>query len=381
MRKVILSVIVLAAMIGIIEAAPFQTMGLLRTPDAYVIPHKAAHVVLAGYYRHVERPGYVDPDKNGVNLYGMLGVGLFDRIQLDFFGGDYVYFFNAKVKVFEETPKIPQIAIGMDNILSPINRRRAQDYRPYWDPEIGDNGAPSAEYDPHDLGWIDHPDKTDYEYYSPYFVASKQVVLGGVDWMFNLGIGANRYTGQVPRSRWFSGAFASIEVSPWDNFAVQGEYDGKDFNAGLKYTIKNFSVRLGAEAVEDLAKGSEGNGYENNLRIALGLSYMFDRFSEKGATTRPDLSLYASAKDMEPQIGADDEVIVATDQPGEVAIVTPGSKLPVPGIVEASAYKELSPEVKDLLAELRLLREERQKAQKALEDLRIWLQELKEANE
>ncbi len=381
MRKVILSVIVLAAMIGIIEAAPFQTMGLLRTPDAYVIPHKAAHVVLAGYYRHVESPGYVDPDKNGVNLYGMLGVGLFDRIQLDFFGGDYVYFFNAKVKVFEETPKIPQIAIGMDNILSPINRRRAQDYRPYWDPEIGDNGAPSAEYDPHDLGWIDHPDKTDYEYYSPYFVASKQVVLGGVDWMFNLGIGANRYTGQVPRSRWFSGAFASIEVSPWDNFAVQGEYDGKDFNAGLKYTIKNFSVRLGAEAVEDLAKGSEGNGYENNLRIALGLSYMFDRFSEKGATTRPDLSLYASAKDMEPQIGADDEVIVATDQPGEVAIVTPGSKLPVPGIVEASAYKELSPEVKDLLAELRLLREERQKAQKALEDLRIWLQELKEANE
>ena len=381
MRKVILSVIVLAALIGIIEAAPFQTMGLLRTPDAYVIPHKAAHVVLAGYYRHVEKPDYVDPDKNGINLYGMLGVGLFDRIQLDFFGGDYVYFFNAKVKVFEETPKIPQIAIGMDNILSPINRRRAQDYRPYWDPEIGDEGAPSTEYDPYDLGWIDHPDKTDYEYYSPYFVASKQVVLGGVDWMFNLGIGANRYTGQVPRSRWFSGAFASIEVSPWDNFAVQGEYDGKDFNAGLKYSIKNFSVRLGAEAVEDLAKGSEGNGYENNLRIALGLSYMFDRFSEEGATPRPDLSLYATAKDLEPQIGADGEVIVATDQPGEVAIVTPGSKLPVPGIVEASAYKELSPEVKDLLAELRLLREERQKAQKALEDLRIWLQELKEANE
>ena len=52
-----------------------------------------------------------------------------------------------------------------------------------------------------------------------------------------------------------------------------------------------------------------------------------------------------------------------------------------PGIVEASAYKELSPEVKDLLAELRLLREERQKAQKALEDLRKWLQELKEENQ
>ncbi len=382
MKKVILSVIVLAALIGILEAAPFQTMGLLRTPDAYVIPHKSAQMVLVGYYRNVEAPNYVDPTKNGLNFYGMLGVGLFDRVQLDFFGGDYVYFLNAKVKVFEETPKIPQIAIGMDNILSPVNRRRAQDYRPYWDPLAGDDGAPSAVYDPYDLGWIDHPDKTDYEYFSPYLVASKQVVMGGVDWMFNLGGGMNRYTGQVPRSRWFSGLFASVEISPWDNFAIQGEYDGKDFNAGLKYSYKNFGVRLGAEAVEDLAKGSEGNGYENNLRLALGLSYLFDRFSEKGASVRPDLSLYATTKDLEPQITPGTEVEVATTPgTGEVAIVTPGTQLPVPGIVEASAYKELSPEVKDLLAELRLLREERQKAQKALEDLRQWLQELKEENQ
>ncbi|MDD4223377.1 MAG: hypothetical protein PHD87_02190 [Candidatus Cloacimonetes bacterium] len=414
MKKVIMSVIVLAALIGIIEAAPFQTMGLLRTPDAYVIPHKSAQMVLAGYYRNVDRPSYeqvrnplivVDGtpggyDYNGIIPYMMIGVGLFDRIQLDFFGGDYyykpnssgspitnyVYFLNAKVKLFEETPKIPQIAIGMDNILSPINRRRAQDYKPYWDPEIGDDGAESAEWSPYDLGWIDHPDKTDYEYFSPYIVASKQVVMGGINWMFNLGFGSNRYTGQVPRSRFLSGFFTSVEISPWDNFAIQGEYDGKDFNAGLKYSIQNFGIRLGAEAVEDLAKGSEGNGYENNLRIALGLSYLFDRFSEKGASIRPDLSLYATTEDLEPQVGTGTEVEVATTttgqtETGEVAIVTPGTQLPTPGIVESSAYKELSPEVKDLLAELRLLREERQKAQKALEDLRKWLQELKEENQ
>lgn len=385
MKKVILSVIVLAAVIGMIEAAPFQTMGLLRTPDAYVIPHKSAQLVLAGYYRNVERPSYVDPDKNGLNFYGMLGVGLFDRVQLDFFGGDYVYFLNAKVKLLQETPKIPQIAVGMDNILSPVNRRRAQDYRPYyyWDPEQ-EAVIQSSLRDSLNLGWIDHPDKTDYEYFSPYLVASKQVVMGGIDWMFNLGIGANRYIGQVDRSRWFSGLFASVEISPWDNFAVQGEYDGKDFNAGLKYSIKNFGIRLGAEAVEDLAKGSEGNGYENNLRIALGLSYLFDRFSDKNASIRPDLGLYATNIGTEPVIVPTEPVAVATTetgQPAEVAIVTPGTQLPTPGIVEASAYKELSPEVKDLLAELRLLREERQKAQKALEDLRKWLQELKEENQ
>ncbi|MDD3464863.1 MAG: hypothetical protein PHH07_05210 [Candidatus Cloacimonetes bacterium] len=384
MKKVILSVIVLAAVIGIIEAAPFQTMGLLRTPDAYVIPHKSAQLVLAGYYRNVEKPSYVDMDKNGLNFYGMLGVGLFDRVQMDFFGGDYVYFLNAKVKLLQETPKFPQIAIGMDNIFSPVNRRRAQDYRPYWDPEIGENGAPSAVYDPHDLGWIDHPDKTDYEHFSPYIVASKQVVMGGIDWMFNAGFGSNRYTGQVPRSRFFSGFFTSVEISPWDNFAIQGEYDGKDFNAGLKYSYKNFGIRLGAEAVEDMAKGSEGNGYENNLRIALGLSYLFDRYSDKNATIRPDLSLYATSIGTEPVVVTTEPVAVApteSGKPSEVAIVTPGTQLPTPGIVEASAYKELSPEVKDLLAELRLLREERQKAQKALEDLRKWLQELKEENQ
>ena len=385
MKKVILSVIVLAAVIGIVEAAPFQTMGLLRTPDAYVIPHKSAQLVLAGYYRNVEKPSYVDMDKNGLNFYGMLGVGLFDRVQMDFFGGDYVYFLNAKVKLLQETPKFPQIAIGMDNIFSPVNRRRAQDYRPYyyWDPEQ-QVIVHSPIRDSLNLGWIDHPDKTDYEHFSPYIVASKQVVMGGIDWMFNAGFGSNRYTGQVPRSRFFSGFFTSVEISPWDNFAIQGEYDGKDFNAGLKYSYKNFGIRLGAEAVEDMAKGSEGNGYENNLRIALGLSYLFDRYSDKNATIRPDLSLYATSIGTEPVVVTTEPVAVApteSGKPSEVAIVTPGTQLPTPGIVEASAYKELSPEVKDLLAELRLLREERQKAQKALEDLRKWLQELKEENQ
>jgi len=385
MKKVILSVIVLAAVIGIVEAAPFQTMGLLRTPDAYVIPHKSAQLVLAGYYRNVEKPSYVDMDKNGLNFYGMLGVGLFDRVQLDFFGGDYVYFLNAKVKLLQETPKFPQIAIGMDNIFSPVNRRRAQDYRPYyyWDPEQ-QVIVHSPIRDSLNLGWIDHPDKTDYEHFSPYIVASKQVVMGGIDWMFNVGFGANRYIGQVFCSRFFSGFFTSVEISPWDNFAIQGEYDGKDFNAGLKYSYKNFGIRLGAEAVEDMAKGSEGNGYENNLRIALGLSYLFDRYSDKNATIRPDLSLYATSIGTEPVVVTTEPVAVApteSGKPSEVAIVTPGTQLPTPGIVEASAYKELSPEVKDLLAELRLLREERQKAQKALEDLRKWLQELKEENQ
>lgn len=381
MRRIILSVIVLAALAGTLQAAPFQTLGLLRTPDAYVLPHKAAELVLVGYYRNVERPDWVNlnPEKSeGFFPYGMVGVGLLDRVELGFFGGDDIYFMNAKVKLIQETEKFPQISIGMDNIFSTVNHSRAQDYKPYWDPETGDDGAPSAQYDPYDLGWIDHPDKTDYEHYSPYIVASKQAVFGGVSWMFNLGVGANRFTGQVPRSRWFSGSFASIEISPFRDFAIQGEYDGKDFNAGVKYSFDNFTVKFCGEAVEDLAKESEGSGWENNLRIALGVSYLFDKYAE--SQRRPDIRPIVRTTDLDnTTVVTNGEVPVTTQTGTEVAITTPGTT--TPQLVETSAYKELSPEAKELLAELRSLREERQKAQKALEDLRKWLQELKEQNE
>lgn len=366
MKKVFFAITILASMVGLLQAAPFQTLGLLRTPDAYVLPHKAAELVLVGYYRDVVRPDYVNDDQNGLIPYGMIGVGILDRVELGFFGGDDVYFMNAKVKVIQETASLPQISVGMDNIFSPVNKHRAQDYDP-------------IEYP--DIEWADHPDKVDYEYYSPYVVASKQAVLGGVSWMFNLGWGNNRYTGQVPRSRFFNGIFSSIELSPFKDFAFQGEYDGKDFNAGLKYTFDNFTLRLGAEAVEDWAKGSEGNGYEDNVRVAFGISYLFDKYAE--AKRRPDLRQYARETGTgETGIVTDDEIAVEITEPDtEVSIVTPGTTTQTPGIVESSTYRELSPEVKDLLAELRNLREERQKAQKALEDLRTWLQELQEQNQ
>jgi len=360
MKKLIISLYVLAAIFSMAHAAPFQTLGMLRTPDAYVLPNKSAELLLVGYYRDF-KDGYANEKYSGLTPYGMIGVGILDRVELGFFGGDNVYFMNAKIKVLQETPKMPQLAVGMDNIFSPVNHRRAQDYHPGMPPD------PDWEY-------ADHPDKTDYEYYSPYAVISKQAVLGGLSWMFNLGYGSNRYTGQVPRSRVFSGGFASIEVSPFRNFALQSEYDGKDFNVGIRYSIKNFTLKAAGESVEDLAKKSEGNQYNKNIRVAMGISYLFDKYAE--SKRRPDLSRYAKSSDLQ-GTGITPETEVPVGVGSEVAIATPGTTT-TPEIVGSSAYKELSPEVKDLLAELRSLREERQKAQKALEDLRKWLQELQE---
>ncbi|MDP3113690.1 MAG: hypothetical protein Q8M98_02840 [Candidatus Cloacimonadaceae bacterium] len=368
MKRVILSVIVLAAMLSIAEAAPFQTLGMLRTPDAYVLPHKAAEILLVGYYRDVARPTYVNPDQNGFVPYGMLGVGILDRVELGFFGGDEVYYMNLKFKLIQETTKIPQVSVGIDNLFSPVNRHRAQD----WTPTTA-----------LDWNYSDHPDKTDYEYYSPYIVGSKQAVIGGLSWMFNLGFGTNRFTGQVPRSRIFNGTFASVELSPFRDFAIQGEFSGHDFNAGIKYSYKNFGIKIGAQSLEDLTKN---NGYEENLRVAFGLSYLFDKYAT--SKRRPDLRQFAMDQDIDDiEVAVVDEPLVGTPASGdievavidpEVTLVTPGTTIQTPGaVVQTGAYRELSPEVKELLAELKKLSDERQKAQQALIDLRKWLEELK----
>ena len=175
MRKVLFSALVMTFLAGVLLAAPFQTLGLLRTPDAYVLPNKAAEILLVGYYRNVTGPSTADTDKwHKFVPYGMLGVGIFDSAEVGLFVGDSVYYLNAKVKLVEETLRMPQIAIGVDNIFSPVNRRRANDPHPGWRFE-------------------DHPDKTDYEYYSFYAVTSKQVVIGKTNWMFNFGGGNRRF--------------------------------------------------------------------------------------------------------------------------------------------------------------------------------------------
>ncbi|PKN73317.1 MAG: hypothetical protein CVU50_03215 [Candidatus Cloacimonetes bacterium HGW-Cloacimonetes-3] len=389
MKKVIFSLILLTAMLGIVEAAPFQTLGMLRTPDAYVLPHRAAEILMVGYYRDVVAPRPMTQDakdaSKGFFPYGMVGVGLFNRVELGIFAGDntkldgLVYFMNVKAKIIEESLRIPQISVGIDNVFSPMPQHGAQ-YQ-----TTGDN-------------FSEHPDADAYEYFSPYAVASKQAVFAGIPWMFNAGFGSNRFVGQAPRARIFNGFFTSVEMSPLRDLALQGEFDGEDFNVGIKYSYKNFGAKVGMAAIEDLAKDTI---YKDNLRIAFGLSYLFDKYSD--TKRRPDLSRYALDSD----IGGTDVVDVGdvptpivtditippsgTETPGTgVVVVPPGTtgtevvvlsptELQTPGLVTpgSSAYKELSPEVRDLLKELEALRLERQNAQKALDDLRKWIQELK----
>ncbi|MDY0217994.1 MAG: hypothetical protein RBR14_01395 [Candidatus Cloacimonas acidaminovorans] len=396
MKKTLLTVIALVAVLGVAQAAPFQTLGMLRTPDAYVLPNKAAEFLVVGYYRDISAPKPRTEDakdaSKGFFPYTMIGVGILDRVELSMFLGDYtsldglVYLLNAKVKIIEETLLIPQIAVGMDNILSPVEKHGAQ----YLD--VNNDFA-------------DNPEADSYEPYSPYAVASKQVVFWGIPWMFNLGIGSNRFVGQAPRARYLTGTFFSVEMSPVRDLTLQGEFDGEDINIGINYAYKNFGFKLGASAIEDRFKDSD---YKNNIRVALGISYLFDKYAE--AKRRPDLGLYASYG-KKPSAGG--EVVEVGETPietgvvvpptsttvsptGEIVVVPPtgtaakppaggevvvgpGTQLQTPGLVTpgTAGYQQLSPEVQDLLKELQMLKEERQKAQQAMEELRKWIEELK----
>jgi hypothetical protein len=63
----------------------------------------------------------------------------------------------------------------------------------------------------------------------------------------------------------------------------------------------------------------------------------------------------------------------------EEIVIGPGTSYN-PGLTTqgSAAYKELSPEVQDLMKERQVLREERQKAQQAMDELRKWIQDLKQ---
>ncbi|HOU25992.1 MAG TPA: hypothetical protein PK197_03345, partial [Candidatus Cloacimonas sp.] len=194
---------------------------------------------------------------------------------------------------------------------------------------------------------------------------------------FNVGIGSNRFVGQA-KSRYLNGLFASAEMSPIKDLALQGEFDGEDLNIGAKYSYKNFGFKVGVNALEDWFKDSD---YKDNIRIAFGVSYLFDKYAE--AKRRPDLGHYAGYGKT-PSMG---EGVVET--PIETGITVPptvspskpqaGTQTPAPGLTTSgtAGYEQLSPEVQELMKELRMLKEDREKAQQAMDELRKWIEELK----
>lgn len=318
MKRAFLLCIALCVFATTAYTVPYTTIGYLRAPDAYILPHKAAEFIFTNYLRREESDFVGLPDYEYIPM-GFVNIGLFNRVGISAWGGDKLAFANLKLMLIEETPLIPQISIGVDNLFSPVREdalkiQSGQDF-------------------------FDNPDKCFYEKNSPYIAITKAAVLRNMTGLkllesfITIGYGRNKFKGQVDIARRFEGIFGSITVKPHKDLSITFENDGFNLNAGAQYSYKKFGFKLSYVAIEE----------QENNRIGFAVSYLFDKYADPRRRIVDDDSALRESEIM---------------------------RSPFTG-------KEISAN-EDLLEELKKLREQREQAQKVLDELRDQLQEMED---
>ncbi|MFO7660074.1 MAG: hypothetical protein R6V77_04105 [Candidatus Cloacimonadaceae bacterium] len=321
MKRKLLLCMILFVIASAAYSVPYSTIGYLRAPDAYVLPHKAAEFTFTNYLRRVENDFVELPDYEYIPM-GMVNVGLFNRVGISAWGGDKLAFANLKLMLVGETPLIPQIAIGIDNLFSPVKEDALEI-------EQGED-------------YYDNPDKSFYEKNSPYIAITKAAVLRNMtglkllETFITAGWGMNKFKGQVEIARRFEGIFGSITVKPHKDLSITFENDGFNLNAGAAYSYKKFAFKISYVAIEE----------QENNRFGLSVSYLFDKYADPKRSWLDD------------DISSKESEIIRSPFTGR----------------EINANE-------DLLEELKKLREQREQAQKVLDDLRYQLQEMEEETE
>jgi hypothetical protein len=317
-RRYVLFVLLLI-MITSSVAVPYTTIGHLRVPNAYLLPHKSAEFTYVSYLRRVKNDFEELPDYEYIPC-GLINIGLFDRVGIAGWAGDDLGFVNLKLKLLEETASIPQVAIGIENLFSKVKQNSVD--------------IPYAEYP--------NPDKGFYEKNSPYIVFSKGSVIRGMtgisllETVFSIGVGGAKFKGQDDIARRFEGFFGSITIKPEKNTYLTIENDGFNINLGAEYYYKNFGFKISYVGLEE----------QENNRIGIALSYLFDKYADK---RRKEISIPG-----EPMTSREFELLESELTGKEIDVS------------------------QDLLEELKKLREQREHAQKVLDELRKQLKEMDE---
>jgi len=324
MRKIVISMILTLMIIGLLDSVPYTTMGQLRSPDAYVLPHKAAELTYTNYLRR-KTDSFTDLEQLEYIPMGMLNFGIYDRVALGVWGGDKLGFVNLKIKVIEETVSIPQVSVGIDNVFSPIRENSEKTVQRRFN---------------------NNPEKGFYEKNSPYVVFSKSSVVKGMtglpllETVFSVGIGGNKFRGQHRIAKKFEGLFGSVSIKPEKNTSLTFENDGFNLNAGAQYSYRKFSFKISYVGLEE----------QENNRIGIGISYLFDKYAD--SKRRPSLLMEEDSK---------------TSSGSDVL------KSPIKG-------RDINAN-RDLLEELKKLREQREQGQKLLEDIKKQLKEIEESTQ
>ena len=257
---------------------PFAYGSVINAPDAYVLEHTEVEVGLGG-------SAYTVEDSTGApnsefKITGFMDVGLFGYGQI---GASYLadggFVANAKVAILREGIMVPAFAVGVENMFGAPN---VECFRDVEHASIPDS-----------LGGIRGPwDEDGYynyqhaQYWSVYGVASKDFeYLIGLPVTVNLGIGIGRFVGVINGgalgvgSAIAHGMFGSVEYRPSEDFTIEIEQDGRDFNFGASYDISNlFTMHVVWAELEQTVfpfETQRKSDIMQNSKVSIGLTSTF----------------------------------------------------------------------------------------------------------
>jgi hypothetical protein len=324
-KYVIFLTLVLA--LSVLQAIPISNLGNIRVPNAYVMPGNMLTVSYGSYFAANDwHSSFVHVNVDSLrhqykyNWDGMINFGLVNRAEVGVVLSEHgVYTANAKLKILEETVRLPAITIGVDNLFSKVP---------------AETHGTTGTYGSSKNVW--EPDM--YERNSFYGAITKSSVVRGLGFanyletIITLGVGNNRFVGQNELSQKIKGVFVAIEAKPSPSWAVIGEMDGYNLNAGIKAMYKNFNGQFSMMELEQF----------QSLRIALNVGYTFDKY-------------------------------VTTKRPN-VLFGLEGGQQEFAGRRTVTNPEELK-QSNELLDELRMIREKREQAEKELGEIKKILQE------
>jgi hypothetical protein len=329
MKKYVFFLILVMAL-TVLQAIPISNLGNIRVPSAYVMPGNMLTISYGSYFaandwHNTFSNATVDSLRNHKYQYnwdGMINFGIANRAEVGFVASEHgVYSANAKLKILEETVRLPAITVGVDNLFSKVPNEAKYshgqvgtgDYAHVWEPDM-------------------------YEHNSFYGAITKSSVVRGLGFanyletVVTLGVGNNRFVGQNEISRKFKGVFVALEVKPSPTWSIIGEMDGYNLNAGLKANYMNFYGQFSILELEQY----------QSLRIGLNVGYNFDKYV---TTKRPNVLFGLEGGQQE--------------YAGRRTVTNP----------------EEVKQGNELLDELRMIREKREQAEKELGEIKKILQE------
>jgi len=181
----------------VLYAVPFTTQGMIKVPDAYVMPHKMAEISAITYRAANESESY------GTDFAGVLNVGIYNWLEFGFVGtANEFYYMNIKGRLIQETETLPAISLGIENLGTGV--------------KVDQVGIPYLETNIH------------------------------------LGFGTGRFKGNLELSKQTGGLFGGFEFKPSQYYSILAEMDGYNINAGLSGKYKNISACLGLYRLEEL---------------------------------------------------------------------------------------------------------------------------------